>query len=266
DILGMSSNAMLTEFYGALSKNNAKEALTIIHNLHDQGTDLKQFIHEFIDSLRQKMLKMISENKEDGVGRILEMLDILSEAKLKQDIDIPQLPYEVAVLQITGKLVKKAIIEEDEIEEEVTVKAPVQEAKPEKKLEEKEDVASGDFNLKLLKEKWPRVMERIKVPSLRMSLKNALPEKVEGLDVELSFSTNFHKAKVMEHDNRVELEKVIEDVFSKKIKLNARVKEMELKTVMEEDLDRMQSEPKPKPEVEDALDQALNIFGGELVE
>jgi len=126
------------------------------------------------------------------------------------------------------------------------------------------DTEIQPLTIELLKEKWPRITERIKSPPLRMSLKNGLPLKVEDKTVTLQFNTNFHKNKVMEHDNRVELEEIIEENLGSAVKIVSIVKELEIKPVVEEIVSRdypvVEKEKKG-----DLMNEALDIFGGEVV-
>lgn len=265
EILGVSDINLLNDLFDALMQNHTKDSLRIIHELHNQGSDLKQFVHEFVDMLRQKMLESIAQDKPELTNRLIKMIDILQEANYKLDTSIPQLALEIAVVQLTGggdvaqNLVEATVIPEKRQEPLATANV-VSSPKAQSKAKKSDLKVDGferehknlEMNLAVIKENWPRILERIKTPSLKISLRNAFPIKIENHDLTLQFSANFHKDKVMEHDHRVELEGIIKELLGDAVKIIAVVKELEIKPVIQER--------------EQALDEALGIFGGEVVE
>ncbi len=254
DVLGVSDLSLLDSLYEALMTKDTKNALKIIHELHDQGSDLKKFIHEFVDNLRNKMIESVFESDSARTANLMNIIEIFQDAQSKlQLVSIPQLPLEIAVIKLAGPVeagteiadgAKKKV---EKIAEKVEKKV---DKKVEKTTEERvhkaiEDTGAITFELPSLKENWPRITERIKAPSLRLSLKNAVPVELGESDLTIQFETRFHRDKVMEHDHRIELEAVIKDVTGKPVKILSIVKELEIKSV---------------------VDEALNIFGGEVVD
>lgn len=247
EILGVSDLSLLEKLSYELDQGHTKEALQIIQELHSQGSDLRQFTHEFIDMLRNQMLRSIAEDKIDLTEKFIILISIFQDAQQKLEYSIPQLALEIAVVQATNILTGTY---KDEKPPDVGKKTTknINKVEAEKVLPEE----IPELGLKALADFWPRVMERVKTPTLRMSLKNANPAAVKNLDVTLEFGSNFHKDKVMEHDSRVELESVIKQIFGKPVKISATVKALEIKPVIEEK--------------HNTLDEALEIFGGEVVD
>lgn len=271
NVLGVSNTTLMGKLFESLMNKNANEGLKIIHELHDQGSDLKQFTHEFVDTLRQKMIESVMQGNVELTGNLIGMIEIFQEAQYKLEASIPQLSLEIAIIKVCG-LVKKeenivgekkaAEVKKETLEskKEVIVKKKEEKIEP-KKAESKAEIESEKISttevvleatLSAVKEKWPRVLERLKTPSLRMSIKNATPVTLEGAALTLEFGTKFHKEKVDEHDNRVELEQIIEEVLGSPVKVTTAVKSLELKSVVNEDKEK-------------TLDEALEIFGGEVV-
>lgn len=235
EILGVTDFSLLEDLFTALMENRTRDALKIAHDMHDQGSDLKQFLHEFVDLLRIKMLDAIADDAAGELPkRLVAMIEIFQEAQQRTESYIPQLPLEIAIIKVTGPVEEKI-----EVRQHQAVKAP------EKKTIEASPAGEGILTLESVKEKWPRVVERVKTPALRMSLKNAVPVALELPNLTLEFATKFHKDKVMEHDHRVELEEILHEMFQNSLKIAAQVKELEIKPV---------------------VDEALEIFGGELVD
>ncbi len=185
------------------------------------------------------------------------MIEIFQEAQQNLESSIPQLSLEIAIIKISGpvEIVKKEQITEEKIEKVVVKENKNREHK---NIEEQ----SSDLSLELIQENWPRITERIKTPSLRMSLKSAIPTKLLDHDLTLELSTKFHKDKIMESENRIELEKTIKDVLKFSLKIITEVKSLEIKPVVKE----TQSTPAITEPSGSHIDEALEIFGGELVE
>jgi DNA polymerase-3 subunit gamma/tau len=252
DILGISDSSLLDQLLDSLNSKNTKNALDIIHKLHDQGSDLKKFAHDFIENLRDKMISSIFTGNIKETDRFMRMIEIFQETQEKMySVSIPQLSLEIAVIKVSGP-VKTS--NEDVVEVDDVVEVPEASEKSTNSL--KPILKSPDgLNINFLKENWPRITERIKSPSLRMSLKNAVPFKMEEHDVTLMFGTTFHKNKVMEHEHKVELENMIKEVSDCPVKILALVRAIEIKPLVE----------KTSPE-DNAFSDALDVFGGEIVE
>ncbi len=271
DILGVTDLSTLENLYKALVGNDTAESLKLVNQLHGQGSDLKQFVHEFIDVLREKLLDAVNNDRTDEVGRLISMIEIFQEAPAKYESSIPQLPLEIAAVKITSNFVSVPN-EEIQISDEKIKPAEKAESKPVEEeapitieeAESKKEETDEDVPLTIshLKDKWPRITERVKKPSLKMSVKNAIPAIVDDFKITLQFNTKFHRDKVIEHDNRIELEDLIKVVFGKPVKITGIVKELELKSVVEE----KPNVAEPEISEDDLTDQALEIFGGELVE
>ena len=256
EILAVTDNSLLENLLDSLAKNETSKALKIVNDVYGQGSDLKQFTNEIIELLRKKMLANISSNKIEA-DKFLNMIEIFQEAQQNLESSIPQLALEIAIIKISGpvEIVKKEQITEEKIEKVVVKENKNREHK---NIEEQ----SSDLSLELIQENWPRITERIKTPSLRMSLKSAIPTKLLDHDLTLELSTKFHKDKIMESENRIELEKTIKDVLKFSLKIITEVKSLEIKPVVKE----TQSPPAITEPSGSHIDEALEIFGGELVE
>ena len=271
DVLGMSDFALLENFYKELMDKNANDAIKIVNDIHNQGHDLRQFLHEFLDLLRQEILKSVSAEDKDLTGKLVKIVDVFQEANKRLDNNIPQLALEIAVIQVCGALTKQR--------EEIPTPSPPPAKKQEPPSAERktkpaeEEVSSRehrpieqkkDINTDSIKDQWPRVIERIKTPALKRSLKTASPLKVEGFEVHLEFESNFHKEKTMENENRIELEKIIGDFFGVKVKIISSVGSFDIKPVVE-DAPQDKSPTPPPEKKKDGVNKALDIFGGELM-
>ncbi|MBD3331031.1 DNA polymerase III subunit gamma/tau [Candidatus Peregrinibacteria bacterium] len=325
EMLGLSNTGMLESLFDAIIGNKTGDALKIVQDLHIAGSDLRQFIHDFVEILRQKMLDAINNNKKDDVPRIIEMIEIFQSSGRNLTSSIPQLPLEIAVIKSTkgfheapkdpaknaapvksGTEPTKSLPQAqtrvqppapDSPRAQTKVQPPdsppattkpqtqaspsstgPEQGQPKSKeavAENKREHKSLNFDLDSIKNSWPRIPERIKTPSLRMSLKSASPIEVKDNTLTLQFTTNFHKEKVMENDCRVELEAIVKDLFGKDIKIDAIVREVEIKPVVDKPETFVPPPPQNMPNAKNSggkakkddemLDQALDIFGGKVV-
>lgn len=286
DILGVSDFETLDKLFDAIMQNDSDKALKVTQDIHSQGYDLNQFCHDFIAALRQKLLSAVNENNETFIARYLELIEIFQKAKEQlKTYTIQILPLEIAVISSTKDLVAQispSVILRDEPElkkETVQIEQIVSQTKsPEQKNEspnivqqEKVDIANVDaipLTFNNVKDHWPRITERINIPACKRSLMDAEVSNVEGIEVTMEFTSNFHRNKVMEHDNRVEIEKIFKELFGQEVKLASKVKDIKLGSIVNRDVDeRAKERPVAGLDKEDDLaDQAMEIFGGELME
>lgn len=275
-LLGISGLSLLENMYDALVKNQTKGALSIVNELHIQGSDFRQFFHEFVDLLRNKMLEAVAAEDRRAIARLIKMIEVLQKAQQRLDADIPQLALEIAVIELTNNLeefqtlkVEQKVVERvvEKVVEKAEVKPQERQAQPIVKVAEADNVAI-DLSLENILKHWPRVVERIKTPSLRNSLKNGKPVSLDGAELTLQFATNFHKDKVFESAHRVELEGVMQEIFKHGVKATALVKMVEIKSAVEDEYRPPVAEKVEAPVVVDSssVNDALEMFGGQVVE
>lgn len=290
-VLGISGISALESFYKHLKNNDTNSALTEIQNLYSQGIDLVQFTKDFLEHLRVEMLKSTESGNLAETNYALNTAELFQEAynKLKTTT-IPQLPLEMAVIRCTmkGKIVKDEPIEvvnevkapeKNEIKEEQDAKPSIPEVdrthtpiKQNISEQERENpVEKLPLTIAYVKENWPRVIELIKTPFVRMSFKAGKPIQVENGEVLVEFSSKFHKEKVDTTENKLEIEEALDKIFEGPSKVAYKVSEVSLSTpkpeIEEEDI---HAEPEPIQENNnkdpDLANTALEMFGGELVE
>lgn len=252
NILGISDFEALDKLFEALMNDDADKGLKLVQDVHSQGYDLNQFVHDFLAMLRRKLISAVSENDDKLIFKYLRIVNHFQEAKERfKNYSIPVLPLEIAVILATRNIVVddepvivKTDVKVEKIKEEKVSEGPATPAASTVKIE---------LTLAAAKENWPRITERVNIPACKRSLMDAEVVDVEGNDVVLEFSANFHRNKVMEHDNRVAIEQIFKDFFGHNVKLLARTKDIKLDSIVSRDVDEL-------------ADQALEILGGELVE
>lgn len=272
NVLGISDFEALDKLFEALMADDAELGLKLVQDIHSQGYDLNQFVHDFLAMLRRKLISAVSENDDKLIFKYLKIVNNFQEAKERfKNYSIPVLPLEIAVILTT----KNVIIEEPELikttakveSKKTDVKSEIKtETRPEiKDVKKVDDVSAAKIELTLAsaRENWPRITERVNIPACKRSLMDADIVGIEGHDVVLEFSSNFHRNKVMEHDNRVVIEQIFKDFFGHNIKLLARTKDIKLDSIVSRDVDERAGLSGGN---DDLADQALEILGGEFVE
>lgn len=297
DILGITDFETLDRLFESLMGNDTEAALATVQDVHSQGYDLNQFCHEFVDLVRGKLLDAVNNEDEGAVASYLKIIDVFQKAKDRlKTFTIPQLPLEIAVIEVTKNLSQetspkkeaelkketapKQKSSETAIEQELSAAKEESEEKTvesiktafEKEPETKnsdgaEDTDDGkssspdtkSFSLTLahVKENWPRIVERIEIPACKRSLIDGGVAKVENNEIIIEFKSNFHRNKVMEHDNRIEVERIFKEVFGYDVKIIGKVKEIEIGSAVSSDQDG---------ENEDFAESALEVFGGEFID
>lgn len=278
-VLGISGVSALESFYKHIRNNDTNSALTEIQNLYNQGIDLVQFTKDFLEHLRLAMLKSTEEGNLAETNYALNTAELFQEAygKLKTTT-IPQLPLEMAVIRCTMHGASKASsmerAERSEASEAESKQPESPKIEPErthspikKNISEQErenPVEKLPLTIAYVKENWPRVIELIKTPFVKMSFKAGKPIQVENGEVLVEFGSKFHKEKVDTTENRLEIEKALDEIFEGPAKVTYTVSEVKLSAPKPE------PEPMAEPEVQeegpDLANAALEMFGGEFVE
>jgi DNA polymerase-3 subunit gamma/tau len=276
DVLGISGITVIETFYKHLRNNDTNAALGVIQDIYSQGSDLVQFTKDFLEHLRLEMLKSVENSNKAEVSYALNTADIFQDAYNQLKIaTIPQLPLEMGVIKATmhsgastASSMERApvsVAKTTEIpREHSSIKPNISEQEPEKPIEK------IPLTISYVKENWPRVLELIKTPFVRMSFKAGKPVQVENNEILIEFSSKFHCEKVDTAENKMEIETAIAQVFEEPAKVNYTVSEVQLSSAAPEPEEKA-SEPEanfaPQEEQKpDTTHAALDIFGGKLIE
>ncbi|MBT3865356.1 DNA polymerase III subunit gamma/tau [Candidatus Peregrinibacteria bacterium] len=290
DILGVSDFETLDKLFESLTAKELGESLKLVQEIHSQGYDLNQFCHDFLASIRKKLLASVNENNTDVIMNYMRLIDVFQTAKENlKSYTIPVLPLEIAVISaIKGSYVETEATaevkpakakaepapapaptpaptpappapEKAETPKEVT---PAAEETPAKAETSEAPTEALPLTISHVKENWPRITERVDIPACKRSLTDANIILVEGHEITLEFSSNFHRNKVMEHDNRIVIESIFKEFFKQDIKVLSQTKDIKLDSVVSRDADERPQEGIKK----DAADEAAEMFSGEFVE
>ncbi|HBB02606.1 MAG: polymerase III subunit gamma and tau, DNA polymerase III subunit gamma/tau protein [Candidatus Peregrinibacteria bacterium GW2011_GWF2_38_29] len=243
EMLSLSGIENLDAFYKMLESCDANSALLFVQNLYKEGADLSQFTREILEVLRSKLIAAVQSEEKDAVPRLMLMTDSFQGALEKfKSAAIPQLPLEIAIIEICGY--QRAKTPEAKVFAKTggTVMASKQATKqtadssaPPSETSEPAPVSPMDpidVTMQNIISTWPRVIERIKTPMLRQGVKNSQPSDLQGDTLTLEFKTTFYLEKVSETTHLAELEKALFDVFNNKIRVKGVLKRIELEPVI----------------------------------
>lgn len=296
-ILGVAGSSAIENFYSLLKNRDSAGALKFIQELYEEGVDFAQLTKELLEKMRTEMLHAVESKKMDEASELIIMIEHFQKAfdQLKNAM-ITQLPLEVAVIKTLHPNVAVAQVINSLVQPQKAVSVPVVEQKnstvsmpttshpvathpASPAQQEPEKVMTGRaITHDELKKEWPRIIERIKTPKLRISLKDVRGFTVEGHVVTLAFTAKFHQDGVMESASRAELEKIIEETLGASVKLESKLERVELHSPIEHKKESLSSDSPDYgtdvsesaagnlPSGLDFADDVAAMFGGEVVE
>ncbi len=267
-VIPRSELGLVSELIGYLTKKDATKAIFLINKLVEEGVDLNQFIEDLIEFLRKMLLTKISGSLADftlDLDEDLEkkILDLTQEAevdylikmienfiKSKQEIkynEIPQLPLELAVIELCAQEAKPMIDRKDKSDRDDAGAGAVRpEVKSEKSSPEKITDVKSKVDITTVQQQWPEVLTAVKEKNhaLALILRVCRVENVRGNKIQLCFQYKFHNEVLQEAKNRKILDEALEKFFGQGISFEGLIKEDETQT---------------------AIGNLLETFGGELV-
>jgi DNA polymerase-3 subunit gamma/tau len=305
-ILGIVPQETFFELTKAIGENNTKEALNIINQIIDQGYDLRHFATDLLEHFRNLLMLKINEEVVDlpkdlrerlkefrerfDQDRLLRMVEIVSQAReeMKRSEKV-RLILEMAVVKLTRL---KPTLSVDEIlgkigsieerlgitpaQEELPIEEVPKEEVPAEKVLARRSLGEGGkdeasyLELGGIKDAWGEVVKEIKKDSaltgafLMEGEPIALKDNLLTIDFNEDFK--FHKEQIEEKENRKLIQKALNKVFGKDFTIEC----------------RLTNTPREKPEAvaqkgmamseeefieeEPVVKEALDIFGGEILE
>lgn len=240
-VLPATQTVLIEQFVSSLRAHNAQQAIAQLNEYLEQGVDLRHFVSETISWLRDRLLESVAGNGTFDVGflqQAIEQLLVAQRARFSENI--PQLPVELAIINICGLDFQKQEVDSGRREEPQSGSRrlpAVAEAShfaraSRDKLAGRQpalDVHDTVFDsvpvisLEEVKSKWPEVYEQIKScnASLPMLMQSCEVCGVEGEHVELGFEYGLYVETINQEKNRRLIEGVFEQVLGKKLRVKA---------------------------------------------
>jgi DNA polymerase-3 subunit gamma/tau len=232
-VLPKGNLGLVVKFLECLVYKNGREAMMLIEDLHNAGTDLKYFTDEAIDLARailqtkltgeaNKNLTSDMADKIAGLAansslpEIVKILDTLiarrGDLRL---LSVPSLPLELAAAELCGN--DKPAEGVKNFSRPLAVKTETEVAA--------ETFVAGD--LAEIEAKWPEVLVKIKDynHSLPFILGSSRPVAFDGKTLTLAIKFKLHKDKLDDLKSRATLTEVLKCVYNKSILLSTIIDE-----------------------------------------
>lgn len=203
EILGKTDLEKMEKLYSTLINKDSNSALALINEISEQGADILQFSINFLDFLRDKMIESPSREIALWIKNIAQ-----AQKEIKTAI-LPQLPLELAIVEITSREQK------EELPDKIQNKEENKEEKPQKPTPK-----SMPCNID-----WNEVIRQIKPHnhSLCFLLKSSEPLEIEDNKLILRVDYKFHKDKLEEQANRKIIEEVLKNVTGNNLRIYCKV-------------------------------------------
>jgi len=267
-IIGLSDNSKIEDFLTALFQRKLDNALKIICQIDEEGQDARMFSKKLIDSLHKILLlrfarmdtlefskEFINIIKGTDLGldedQLITIIDLLvSHEQLYKNASLPYLGLEVVTIKICREQQPKQPKANNNHPQEKTGDSEQNQLK-ESKINA--DSANASKNTMNKNASWQQLLMEIKSHnnSIHAFLKVCDPEITDG-QLCLYFPYKFHKERIEDTKNRQIVEAAINKIYGQNLQIKCFIKtnNKSEKIVVNDDL----------------LEDALEIFGGEVVD
>jgi len=290
-IIGFSDWNDVYRLLDFLIQGDPDRAVDLINEILEKGYDLEVFNKKMIEHLRKIMVFKISQKgnlleiTKEQLEKIKEQANYLSTDDILKIVElflktkeglkispIPQLPLELAVLKINqilsppNKTQNKNQIEKISTKElpEKNNQDDVSQKNQKQDSKDKEGVKLNNSHFNNIIDCWEEILESTKKynHSICAFLKACQPVSLDNNVLHLDFIYNFHRDKISEPKNRDIVEKCIKDVSGVQCRIQCNFNPQ---TIKKNESKKDKIEEKEKSD-DDLLNEALNIFGGEIIE
>jgi len=286
--LGIVGHQFHEDFFNLLKKQDIKGAFDGLNEMNSEGYDLAQFNREFLLFLREQMYKNLTENESLNFIIFLTQIFSIAQNEIKSAV-IPQLPLEIAII----KSCQSQQLNQPEKSEKksffntlgFTNHNKKNESKDKNQSIKKEEIGTAEktehfplvkekeildkvitpsitndtpLNLDLILEQWPRVIEKITTPFVKLSFKDAKPVNFTKNILTVNFKSKFHKEKIDTSKNRNEIHNALEQTFQTNIQLNIQLTSIN-NTI--KDQPKSENQKTEDHKQEDLKDMIKEVFG-----
>jgi len=248
-ILGVSNQKSIIELINHLVNKDSRSAITLINRLLNQGHDLSFFTKNTIEYLRKLILiKTASSDSEElftdpqkpkeqaeklSAAQILKFIKSIIEAQREiKSSSIPQLPLEMAVVDLVGEEEeKKEKIEEMVIEKNVpemktkNLKSKniiKQNPAPIKKIKKIAQKLTSSARIDQLIQNWPKILSSAGKAnhSLLALLRSSVPVEIKNDTIKLAVHFKFHQDQILAEKRYQKIKEIAKKVIGKDYKID----------------------------------------------
>lgn len=242
-VLPRSDFQLVIELFDSLVSNDASSAIKLVNRLVNEGVNLSQFTQNAVEFFRKALLLKVNsqldmfsalELPKDEEKKILEQVERVSLNDLQRMIRvfleqeqhlrlsfIPQLPLELAVLEITaGREASPALVVPTVPRPRPappTAATPSSGAAPRQQKRPKTGEQAAALSLADVQARWPNILERLQKESqsLRLTFNVASLHDVEENTVILAVGYEFHRERLETPRHRDSIQNAFSEVLER---------------------------------------------------
>jgi DNA polymerase III subunit gamma/tau len=249
-----------------LSKKDTLSAIKLVNDSVFKGRDIKSFLNDLTGLLRKMILIKINDSLSTELGLDLDEKSEIKISKINKEFSlknliniserfisarkeisfntIPQMPIELAIIDICGPVKFETGKKEEEKEEEVI-------RKEEKVIRKEEKEGAQVISKEKVEKHWPDFIAKLKPHnhSLSFIMQSCKINKVSGNKICLSLKYKFHKDRLDDPEIKKIIDSSLKDIFN----LNLGIESMIDKNI------------KTKKNDDQTINNLLETFGGKVI-
>lgn len=251
-VLPRSDFGLVFELFDALARKDATAGIKLVNRLVNEGVNLSQFVQNAVEFFRKVLLLKVSSQLEmfttlelpkEDEERMMQLLESLRPRDIQRMIEvfftyeqdlrlsfIPQLPLEMAVLELTVGSDIASVVEAIPLptppppKNESPTPPPAKTAKKTATKPPKQD-ANRLLTLTDVQANWAAIIAKVKTinHSLTMTLNVSIPASVRGNTVILGVGYPFHQDRLSTPLHRTLLADIFSEILGMKVMVEAEV-------------------------------------------
>ncbi len=243
--LGVVPDIVLNEFLELILAENKEKLVDFIDKIWEDGLVIETFLKDFAYYLKEQLKKNEKVNINFVLNTISAIFFTLNEFKYEEDKRL--LGY-----VLVYELFKKKITVQNNYSLPNMQKIETGETHNKNIYVEELSEETKNYNISIFQEKWVEVLKKVKKKSIMLAalMSDSFPEKVidKILYIRLPEGHNFHKEHIMEHENKQNIEKIINKMCDSKI---------HIETTFDSENDGN--------EEENIINEVINFFEGKVI-
>lgn len=237
--LGLTSLPVLEDLLAHLEKDETLEAVELVNDLTNRGVNLSQFVRDFLEATRQRMLSKIKQNEDWSF--YLRVVEVFGEAgqAVKQSF-IPQLPLEVACVKLrqtestpAPKPAPASPAPEPAAQKTAKPKEPGTEPDAKAKKSKKVAEEAGD-EARATQEwsdaAWREMRETLSNNQLKLTLRSAEPRYAEG-ELTILVNSEFHEKILNKIGNQEALRQASQKILGEGVEIKVEKTDEKLQAI-----------------------------------
>lgn len=249
-ILGTATSREALDMISSLANRDVSNSLSVVNGLVTDGHNLEAFTRVLIEKLRTTLFITINNNEPKDIQNLIiaskteisqlreiaknlpytDVINMIEEFTIAlqktKSASIPQLPLEIAVINICGTHKKNSDSSPKKSDE-----APKAKKKhSEEKVTPTQNTKKASIE-KNITNQWSTVIAEVEKEhkSIGTTLTMCVIEDFSDNVLTLSTDTSFYQEKILQGETRIFIEDVMKKHFDKKVKLNVIIKEKDNK-------------------------------------